>query len=413
MTQLFYYISIPFGWLMKGCLAISGQNYLIALIFFTLIIQVLLCLIFGIKQQKNMRNQAMMAPKAAAIRKKYAGRDDQATRQKMQQETMELYQEHGYSPMGGCLPMLIQLPIIMALYNVIVYPLQYTYMISLQEVQQIVDSFKALEPALLSESVLGELSKIKDGAFNIGYTRSAQMEILNLLKSGNAEATKIVGDVVGDRISYDIPDYNAFGLDFSTILGMPSSGNWKGINLWLILVPVLIVAVMIFSQILTRKFSYQDPTMQDQQNSCSMKAMMYTMPVFSAYISLSLPAAVGVYWIYRSVAATLQQMIMSKIMPMPKFTEEDYKAAEKELAGSSKKKKNNKSTTPYTGEKKRSLHHIDDDDDDYPTPAERAKLKAEEEDKAESDAAEDEGPKGNPEDAPVIKDDKNTHYKKK
>ena len=137
------------------------------------------------------------------------------------------------------------------------------------------------------------------------------------------------------------------------------------------------------------------------------------MPVFSAYISLSLPAAVGVYWIYRSVAATFQQMIMSKIMPMPKFTEEDYKAAEKELAGTSKKKKNNKSTTPYTGEKKRSLHHIDDDDDDYPTPAERAMMKAQKEDKQESDTAEDEGPKGNPEDAPVIKDDRNTHYKKK
>ena len=59
MTTLFYYISIPFGWLMKGCLAISGQNYLIALIFFTLIIQVLLCLIFGIKQQKNMQKDTL------------------------------------------------------------------------------------------------------------------------------------------------------------------------------------------------------------------------------------------------------------------------------------------------------------------------------------------------------------------
>lgn len=410
MTTLFYYISIPFGWLMKGCLAISGQNYLIALIFFTLIIQVLLCLIFGIKQQKNMQNQAMMAPKAAAIRKKYAGRDDQATRQKMQQETMELYQEHGYSPMGGCLPMLIQLPIIMALYNVIVYPLQYTYMISLSEVQQIIEAFKALETPILSSGVMEELSKIKDGAFNIGYTRSAQMEILNLVKSDNAEAVKIVGDVVGDKISYSIPDYNGFGLDFSTIIGMPSSGNWHGTNLFLLAVPVLIVVVMIVSQNLSKKYSYQDPTTQEQQNSCSMKAMLYTMPVFSAYISLSLPSAVGVYWIYRSVAATLQQFVMSKIMPMPKFTEEDYKAAEKELSGSSsKKKKKNGQTqkTPYTGEKKRSLHHIDDDDDDYPV----LPKKAEDEDESEDDSAS--VSTGDPNDAPVIKDDKNTHYKKK
>ena len=387
---------------MKGCLAISGQNYLIALIFFTLIIQVLLCLIFGIKQQKNMQKQALMAPKAAAIRKKYAGRDDNATKQKMQQETMELYQENGYSPAGGCLPLLIQLPIIMALYNVIVYPLQYTYMITLDEVQKIVEAFKST--TLLSADAIKALGD----KFNIATTRTAQIEILNLLKDGNADARKIVADVVGDRISYDLPNYKAFGLDFSTILGMPGKdGNWSGINLWLVLVPVLIIAVMILSTVLTRKFSYQDPTMQEQQNGCSMKVMTYTMPVFSAYIALSLPAAVGVYWIYRSIAATLQQFVMSKVMPMPKFTEEDYKAAEKEISGSSSKKKKNSPKTPYTGEKKRSLHHIDDEDDDYPTLPEK-KEKAEVEEESEEDTV-----KGDPADAPVMKDDKNKHYKKK
>ncbi len=389
---------------MKGCLAISGQNYLIALIFFTLIIQVLLCLIFGIKQQKNMQKQASMAPKAAAIRKKYAGREDNATKQKMQQETMELYQEHGYSPMGGCLPLLIQLPIIMALYNVIVYPLQYTYMLTLNEVQTIVEKFQALNLTGLPEKVVTELQNIADKGYNLGYTRSTQIEILNLIDK-NPDVKKVVADVVGDKISYDLPNYKSFGLDFSTILGMPGSGgNWHGINLWLVIVPVLIVATMILSQMLTRKFSYQDPTMQEQQNGCSMKVMTYTMPVFSAYISLSLPAAVGVYWIYRSIATTLQQFIMSKAMPMPKFTEEDYKAAEKEIMGSSSKKKKNQAKTPYTGEKKRSLHHIDDDDE-YPTLPEKKE--------EEKESAADTTPAGDPVDAPVMKDDKNTHYEKR
>ena len=54
---------MPFGWLMKACLWLSpGNNYLIALIFFTLIIQILLCLIFGIKQHKNMLKQATTMP---------------------------------------------------------------------------------------------------------------------------------------------------------------------------------------------------------------------------------------------------------------------------------------------------------------------------------------------------------------
>lgn len=82
-----------------------------------------------------------MAPKAAAIRKKYAGRDDPATRQKMQEETMALYQEHGYSPMGGCLPMLIQFPIIMALYYVIVYPLQYICLLGKNVIAQLIVDF--------------------------------------------------------------------------------------------------------------------------------------------------------------------------------------------------------------------------------------------------------------------------------
>lgn len=400
MTQLFYYISIPFGWLMKGCLAISGQNYLIALIFFTLIIQVLLCLVFGIKQQKNMRKQALMAPKAAAIRKKYAGRNDQATRQKMQQETMELYQENGYSPAGGCLPMLIQLPIIMALYNVIVYPLQYTYMITTDQVAKIIEAFKGT--SLLAENVVQSLGD----KFNIAMTRTAQIEILNLLKDGNPQAKEIVKGVVGDRINYALPNYKTFGLDFSTILGMPGKeGNWHGASLWLLIVPVLIVGVMILSQELTKKFSYQDPAMKEQQNGCSMKTMLYVMPVFSAYISLQLPAAVGVYWVYRSIAATLQQFVMSKVMPMPTFTEEDYKAAEKEINGTSKKK-NNSPKVPYTGEKKRSLHHIDDEDDDYPVLPKK-------EEKSEEKAPEDSATAVDMGDAPAIKDDRNTHYEKK
>lgn len=410
MTQLFYYISIPFGWLMKGCLAISGQNYLIALIFFTLIIQVLLCLVFGIKQQKNMRKQALLAPKAAAIRKKYAGRDDQATRQKMQQETMELYQENGYSPAGGCLPLLIQLPIILALYNVIVYPLQYTYMITTEQVQKIIEAFKGLSTPLLSETAMTEIGKMKEGSFTLGFTRTAQIDILNLLKDGNAQAKEIVQNVVGDRINYALPNYKAFGLDFSKILGMPNKETWAGKNLWLVLVPILIVVVMIFSTEITRKFSYQDPSTADQQNSCTMKGMTYTMPIFSAYISLSLPSAVGVYWIYRSITATLQQFIMSKVMPMPKFTEEDYKAAEKEMNGTSNKKKKNAPKVPYTGEKKRSLHHIDDEDEDYPTLPEK-KEKAEE--KSEEDIADESPASAAMGDAPVMKDDKNTHYKKK
>jgi len=415
MGTLFDIISIPFGYLMRFCCWISpGNNYLIALIFFTIIIELLLCLIFGIKQQKNMIKQASIAPMAAAIRKKYAGRDDQVTQQKMQQETMDLYQKHGYSPLSGCFPMLIQLPIIMALYNVIVAPLQNMFMLAGKEIDTLLSDICINHTELLSQAARDQLTK--------GQSRLAQVETLNLAEQGKLAILDGDAGVIADKLqgmSDFFPNYTAFGIDFSTNPNAALTADTIA-SLWpLLLVPVLIVATMIISQSLSKKFTYQDPTIQQQQNGCSMKVMLYSMPVFSAYISLSMPAVVGVYWIYRSVTSTLQRYILSLIMPLPKFTEEDYKNAEKELAGTSKKtskKKSGedgeghkKSTAKYAynedGTKKRSLHYIDDEDDGETAPAPVVK-KNEEDDKLAPDV--------DPADAPVMKDDKgSTEYKKK
>lgn len=409
--SFFDYISMPFGYLMQFCTWISpGHNYLIALIFFTVIIQVILCLLFGIKQQKNMIKQASIAPMAAALRKKYQGRDDPKTRQQMQQETMELYQKYGYSPLSGCLPMLIQLPIIMSLYNVIVSPLQNMFMLTNDKINTLIKAVlpycSTTDPAnsLLSQKALTDLVK---------SSRLAQTEIINLVRDGKldmltGDAGAVVEELKG--MSQFFPSYNAFGLDFSIQPPMPSAENFK--ELWpLVIVPVLIVVTMILSTKLSRKFTYQDPTMQQQQDNCSMKVMMYSMPLLSASIAFSLPAAVGVYWIYRSIVSTLQQFLLSVFMPLPKFTEEDYKKAEKEYAGKGEKQqkkksdKNGRAVGRYAynedGTVKRSLHHIDEDESEAPAPLPK---KEEEEKLAEG---------VDPSEAPVMKDDRGTEYKKK
>ena len=110
-----------FGFVFKFLYGIS-QNYLLTLFLFAVIMKVVL-LPFGIKQQKNSIRQAKLRPKEMAIRNKYKGRNDKATQQKMQEEIMKLYQEESFNPMSGCLPMLIQLPILFALYAVIINPL--------------------------------------------------------------------------------------------------------------------------------------------------------------------------------------------------------------------------------------------------------------------------------------------------
>jgi len=99
MNQLFNFIAVPFGWIMRGCYWLAGGNYIIALFFFSLIIEIFMLLLFGIRQQKNSIKAARLKPKEMAIRKKYAGRTDQPTQQKMMQEIQAMQQKEGYGPL--------------------------------------------------------------------------------------------------------------------------------------------------------------------------------------------------------------------------------------------------------------------------------------------------------------------------
>lgn len=376
------YIKVPFGYLMELCCRIF-PNYLASLAVFTFILQVILCLAFGVRQQKNSIKQAQLAPKVAAIRKKYAGRNDQQTMMKMNEETQNLYSENGYSPYSGCLPMLIQLPVIMGLYYVITEPLRFICGIcrtSAEGIKAVIQNF--VDAGIASENV-----------------RSQQYEILKYI--ANNDQSKWI-ELTNGEVPTVIPEFRIGPFDLSVA---PSSEGFG----WLIIILVLIFVTSVGSQIITRKFTYQDPMMKEQQNNCSMKVMMYSMPLMSVFIAWSLPAAVGVYWIYRSVAAALQQIVLSKVMPYPKFTEEDYKKAEDEARGKDKKHKKKTESAPRdpNAPKKRSLHHIDDEEDEVPTVEAPASEKAAEEPETEQ--------KENPivKEAPVMKEDKGSKYKKK
>ena len=112
---------------------------------------------------------------------------------------------------------------------------------------------------------------------------------------------------------------------------------------------------------INRKLSFQ-PTQaaDDRQQACSNNMMDFTMPLMSVYITFIVPAAIGIYWMFKSVIGVVKQFILVKAMPLPVFTEEDYKAAEKELLGKQPKKIQKSENAG----KVRSLHHIDDEDYD-------------------------------------------------
>ena len=326
-------------------------SYVVGICLFAIVIEILM-LPFSIKQQKNSIKQANLRPKEMAIKNKYKGRNDQPTMQKMQAEIQELYQRENFSPFNGCLPLLLQMPIIMALYSIVVDPLHYVLGVS-QSVTGAFTTFATASPAAgglgmelsSNRGTIELLSRLDNGG--------GIVEALNNFQYFHFSDEAIISL---ERAAARIPNFNIGNLNFGLTPG------WD--NLVLMLVPVLTFVTYFFSSKLNRKFMYQPATNEGidaRQQACSNTMMDITMPAMSTFFTMAVPAVIGVYWAFRSWIGLLKSFIMSRIMPLPKFTEEDYKAAEREMAGKTKKKIN-KTKSSDEVRAVRSLHYIDDED---------------------------------------------------
>lgn len=332
------------GWITQY---LGFGSYLVGICIFAVLIEILM-IPLSIRQQKNSIRQAKLRPKEMAIRKKYAGRTDQKTQQEVTREIQELYQRENFSPYSGCLPLLIQLPILMALYQIVINPLHYV----LGQSSSLSD---ALTTVYTTARAAGGLGLAKPSG-TIQLLANAHGKFTETILSGFGYFTN--GKEVWtayEKVSGTVPNFRLFGLDLGQAPGFTASA---AALLW---IPVLTFVVYFFSMRLNRKFTYQ-PTQagaNDRQTACSNNMMDITMPLMSTFFTFVVPGIVGVYWMFRSILGVLKQFIMSKIMPLPQFTEEDYKAAARELAG--RKPKVQKSENAG---KVRSLHHIDDEDFD-------------------------------------------------
>ena len=377
-------INIPMGYVIRFFNSIVGNQYILALFLFAIFIEILL-LPFGIKQQKNSIKQAKLRPKEMAIRKKYAGRDDNVTKQKVAQEIQELYQKEGYSPFGGCLPLLIQLPIMFALYYIVLNPLHYICQFSNETIAQIENIVKTFPEYA-----------------NISTAGSRTIELMDAMKEIGPHAFSSI-EGVAEVFEKGFPDVSFFGLNLALT---PSFERFD----WLLLVPVLTFVVYFFSGKITRKLMYQPTSADDPATGCSNKMMDWMMPLMSVYICFIVPAAVGVYWIFKSIIGVVKQFILKKAMPIPTFTEEDYKAAEKEYGA--KPDKASKSSRSGTKSGVRSLHHIDDEDFADTAPAVAERKKAQELEAAENDKLLEENKTSMIAEAPIKEDDRYAKSKK-
>ncbi len=324
---------------MLGFFSIGG-SYVVGLLFYALIFKVAF-VFFAIKQQKNQIKMSKLTPKIALIRAKYKGRTDQVSMRKQQEEIMKLQQDEGYSPLAGCLPLLIQMPLIILLYRVIQRPL----------------------------SAIAGISKNVIGFFSEKFGTSNEIELVGHIKGiRNAEAGKLSEIVMEmnekgvdgisswgaeeiDGIIDAIPNFNLFGLDLTAIPKIASV---------LVFLPILVAVFQWLSMFVMRKINTNpmQAATQDENTQMSMKMMDLIMPLMTLFFAFKLPAIMGVYWIYQSVFGMLQSIIIAKLMPIPKFTEEELKVLEKARRQQEKAQKEIIKAQP----KYKSLHYIDEDD---------------------------------------------------
>ncbi len=304
------------GWMYEH---LCFQNYMLTLVLFALFIKLLL-FPFGIKQQKNTLKQAKLRPMEMAIRKKYAGRNDRATQEKLNNELMQLYQQENFNPASGCLPLLIQMPILFGLYSVIVNPLRYI--------------------SELSQPVV----KILTDVFGTGSSYDINV-IKAITDMGEAAKPAVLSQINAQLAAQDITNITASDI-FAQIADLQHHFSVAGIDLTVkpsfafnlyLLVPILTFVFAFFSTKIIRKFSYQPAGAAQTQSSMAM--MDWTMPLFSVWISFSVPSAIAIYWILQNILSAGQQILLHKMFPIPKVTDEEIKEAELKLKGKANAKK--------------------------------------------------------------------------
>ena len=309
---------------MIGCDWICGHNYWIALFLFALIIKLVL-FPFGIKQQKSQQKLAKLRPKEEAIRRKYRDRTDQESVRKMNEEIQIMYREEKYSQFGGCLPLLLQLPILFSLYYIIQNPLHYVCRFGNAQIEVITDTFYRI-----TGSSAGNYQNltIKAASFlSNDQNRAALVHALpvdgTVPGGGFENYAAFRADLVEKINTTNFPNFKMFG--FIDLSVTPSEKIF-----WYILIPIITFALLLLTAKLQKKFTYQPLSAEMQQKGIMAKLMEYMMPALSAVFAFSLPSALALYWIYQNILGFGQQVLLSKLFPTPKMSEAEIKEALRE-----------------------------------------------------------------------------------
>ena len=292
------------------------QNIGLCIILFTIIIY-LLMLPLTIKQQKFSKFSAKMNPELKAIQKKYANKKDEMSMLAMNEETKAIYAKYGVSPTGSCLQLLIQMPILFALYQVIM------------RVPAYVDGVKNVFTELATEIMntaggvefMQELSQNGAMTAYIGKDFTQTNTVIDILyrlqETGKATWQMLADhfpemDSLIDTTHASINHMNDFILIniSNSPMNMIKAGISTGAFL-MVLGAILVPVLAALTQWLNFKMMPQQSA-GDSNMDNTMKSMNMMMPLMSAWFCLTLPAGMGLYWIMGAVVRGIQQWAINK-----------------------------------------------------------------------------------------------------
>lgn len=305
-------VSKLLGWILNGLfnfLSTFGiENAGLCIILFTFIVNALM-IPLTIKQQKFSKLSAKMNPELTKIQAKYKGKKDEVSMRNQQLETQALYQKYGANPTSGCLPMLITLPILFALYRVIYNIPAYVNSI-----------YKMYETVAIKIQGMDHIDKMKQIAEKFPTLRVDKWEITDKMQVNN------IIDVLAqfksenwDTLQQQFPSIQGIIQDSSEkiihvnsfIGGLNISDNPTWHNPISLLVPILAIATQFIQ---TKMMTASTPIDDSNPTAATMKTMNNVMPFVSGIFCMTFPIGIGIYWIAGAVFRIVQQFFVNKYM---------------------------------------------------------------------------------------------------
>lgn len=297
MWNLFDIITIPLGYVIELIYKLV-RNYGLSIILFTILIKLLL-LPLNIKSQKAMKKQQKLQPYLAELQKKYA--NDQ---QKLQTEMMKLYKENNVSMMGGCLPLLIQFPILISLYRVIQAPIRFLLHVNIGD-NGVVDKINNIV-ALMTEKFPADLGSYANYSAEQLF-KTAQIQLATW------------SERVLDAADAWIINFNFLGMNLAEIPSKAISYVMRGDFsepgiVALLLIPAFAIFTTWLSMKQTQKMSGQAQTQAQSENQAAQmsKSMNMVMPIMTGFFTLTLPSGMGLYWIASNIVQMVQYIVINK-----------------------------------------------------------------------------------------------------